>query len=123
MHASSSWFSDERMPGYDEKSDVWKIPDALELILFSSNSISEQEDEQADSLNVRARKQVRRSEYLQSIETVVMIMQMAVIRMLCKVSDPRQRPPASEVVSLWRASFQDVINKEHIPVADPDFSV
>jgi glycoprotein-mannosyl O6-kinase len=57
IHRSDESESDEKMPGYDERSDIWKLPDGLSFILDSRDA-SMDENSPVNSVQMRARKQV-----------------------------------------------------------------
>jgi len=69
-------FSDARMPGYDEKTDIWKIPDVCNYFLGINSD---------------------------SVKLKLMLIN---IHALCKFEDPKDRPTAAEILqeytSIWK---------------------
>ncbi|ESO90283.1 hypothetical protein LOTGIDRAFT_123453 [Lottia gigantea] len=75
----STDFDDSKMPGYDEKTDIWKIPDVCKLLLG----------------NVPGSTSV--------------LLKLFEINTLCKDESPPERPTVSEVLHSYRAVYQQVI--------------
>ncbi|CAG2164232.1 unnamed protein product [Oppiella nova] len=77
-------FSDEQMPEYDHKTDIWKIPDVCEWFLTAATD--------SNSWNSSIRHQL--------ID----------IHKQCKHLDPQQRPTADQVLQVYRKIFQQLID-------------
>jgi len=74
-----------KMPRYDQKVDIWKIPDVCEWFLNLCNS----KEEDYDTLN-------------KGLKT---------IRQKCKQVDPKLRPSSVEVIDLYKHLFNNYILK------------
>ena len=77
-------FQDEKMLEYDEKTDIWKIPDVVYHLL--GNSVT------ADQLKFRLFNILKQ----------------------CKSRKPNERPSVSEIVSLFEAERQKILNQRNI---------
>ncbi|XP_046384640.1 protein O-mannose kinase-like [Ischnura elegans] len=75
-------FSDEDMPGYDEKTDIWKVPSVCNYFL---RDVPGGDD---------------------------VIMQLSSIHKHCKSVDPNLRPTAQELVSHYLAVKRNVIERD-----------
>lgn len=78
-------FSDDRMPGYDEKSDIWKIPDVTRFLLGHVSGSD------------------------------VIHFHLFQIHAQCKKQDPRLRPSAHEVMSVYRSAY-DSMKESHTEI-------
>lgn len=76
-------FSDDLMPGYDEKTDIWKIPDVTRFLLGHVPG--------SDVLHLNLFQ----------------------VHAECKRKDPRLRPSAREVLSVYHAVY-DSMNESHM---------
>ncbi|XP_062851173.1 protein O-mannose kinase [Trichomycterus rosablanca] len=76
-------FSDDLMPGYDEKTDMWKIPDVTRFLLGHVPG--------SDVLHLHLFQ----------------------VHAECKRQDPRLRPSAHEVLSVYRTVY-DSMNESHM---------
>lgn len=81
-------FSDEAMPGYDEKTDIWKIPDVTRFLL--GNVLG------SDVIHF----------HLFQIYTE------------CKRKEPHMRPTALEVLSVYRSVYDSMIESQSQRVRD-----
>ncbi|XP_028848884.1 protein O-mannose kinase [Denticeps clupeoides] len=78
-HGSGTPFTDELMPGYDEKTDVWKIPDVTRFLLGHV------------------------------VGSDVIHFHLFQIHADCKRYDPRMRPTAREVLSVYRSVYDTMV--------------
>lgn len=78
-------FSDELMPGYDEKTDIWKIPEVTGFLLGHVTG--------SDVIHF----------HLFQVHTD------------CKKRDPRERPTAREVLSVYRAVYDTMLESQQQP--------
>lgn len=78
-------FSDDLMPGYDEKSDIWKIPDVTRFLLGHVSGSD------------------------------VIHFHLFQIHAECKKHDPKLRPTAHEVLSVYRSVY-DSMKESHTEI-------
>lgn len=77
-------FHDEKMPEYDEKTDIWKIPDVVYHLLGNSAT--------ADQLKFRLFNILKQ----------------------CKSHKPNERPSAGDIMSLFEAERLKILNQRNI---------
>ena len=81
-HGEDKPFADELMPSYSEKTDIWKIPDVTSFLLGHV------------------------------IGSDVIHFHLFQIHADCKKQDPRQRPTAKEVLSVYRAVYDTMVENQ-----------
>ncbi|MBN3303818.1 SG196 kinase, partial [Amia calva] len=84
-HGEELQFTDRLMPGYDEKTDIWKIPEVVNFLLG----------------RVQGSDQVH--------------FHLFDIHAQCKKRDPSQRPSAQEVLQLYRTVLDTMIKDNPTP--------
>ncbi|XP_056616842.1 protein O-mannose kinase isoform X2 [Triplophysa dalaica] len=87
-HGEDVPFSDGLMPDYDEKTDIWKIPDVTRFLLG----------------NV--------------LESDVIHFHLFQIHTECKKKDPKLRPTALEVLSVYRSVYDSILESQSQRVRD-----
>ncbi|KAG5265493.1 hypothetical protein AALO_G00243100 [Alosa alosa] len=81
-HGDEKPFSDDLMPGYDEKTDIWKIPEVTGFLLGHVTGSD------------------------------VIHFHLFQIHADCKKSDPKQRPTAREVLSVYRTVYDTMVESQ-----------